>query len=109
MVKKKSEAKKELQDLGKGLVAQIKKGTNPSVEFSLRGISNIKYDEKSRKLNLGDKKQTRQFFKPTVLWRPGPAQARKCGVTNGNKRHRPVDPGAHAWSHQRVHERQLPG
>jgi len=59
---KKENPKAKLEELGKDVFDQIKKGQNPSVEFSLRSISNVVYDEKSRSLNLGDKKQSRSFF-----------------------------------------------
>src|SRR3989338_598214 len=54
--------KTTLKELGLKLVEQIKKGRNPEISFSLRNLSNIIYDQKSRTLKLGDKKGSRQFF-----------------------------------------------
>ncbi|MBI2576060.1 DNA topoisomerase IV subunit A [Candidatus Woesearchaeota archaeon] len=58
----KSKAEGALEELGKKLVKDIEKGKNPSIEFSLRGLSNVVYDEKTRKLALGSKEATRTFF-----------------------------------------------
>jgi len=61
---KKSDKKpvKELEDLGKKLVADIEKGRNPTIEFSLRSLSNVVFDTKSKTLGLGEKQQQRTFF-----------------------------------------------
>lgn len=59
---KKSKFGKELQDLGKDLVNQIKKGKNPSMKVPQRTINNIIYDKKSNTLKLGNKESTREFF-----------------------------------------------
>ena len=53
---------KELEDLGRKLIVDIEKGRNPTIEFSLRSLSNIVFDEKTRTLGLGDKQQQRTFF-----------------------------------------------
>ena len=58
----KSKAEGALEELGKKLVKDIEKGKNPSIEFSLRGLSNVVFDEKTRKLALGSKEATRTFF-----------------------------------------------
>lgn len=57
-----SDAKKELENLGKKLVKQIEKGENPSIEFSVRSLSNVQYDKESKTLALGQKMSNRQFF-----------------------------------------------
>src|SRR3989344_390312 len=61
---KKQEKKpiKELEGLGSKLVADIEKGRNPTIKFSLRSLSNIVFDDKSKTLMLGDKQQEREFF-----------------------------------------------
>ncbi len=48
--------------MGLGIVNQIKKGKNPEITFSLRNLSNIVYDTKSKTLKLGNKKGSRTFF-----------------------------------------------
>ena len=53
---------KELEGLGKKLVADIEKGRNPTIEFSLRSLSNVVFDEKTKTLGLGGKQQKRTFF-----------------------------------------------
>ena len=61
---KKQEKKpiKELEELGSNIVADIDKGRNPSIKFSLRSLSNVVFDEKSKTLMLGNKQQERTFF-----------------------------------------------
>jgi len=53
---------KELENLGAKLIADIEKGRNPTIQFSLRTLSNVVYDTKTRTLNLGEKQQQRTFF-----------------------------------------------
>jgi len=62
MAKKKSEAKKSLEELGKDLVSQINKGKSPELKFTLRGLTNVVFDKKLQSLKLGNKKSTRNFF-----------------------------------------------
>src|SRR3989338_1771677 len=53
---------KELEDFGRKLVVDIDKGRNPTIEFALRSLSNVVFDEKSKTLSLGEKQQQRTFF-----------------------------------------------
>src|SRR3990167_6731665 len=53
---------KELEEFGKKIVADIDKGRNPSIEFSLRSLSNVVFDKKTQTLSLGGKQQQRTFF-----------------------------------------------
>ncbi len=62
MAEQKNGAKKALQELGKKLVADIEKGKNPSIEVSIRALSNVSFDKKTKKLLLGEKTATREFF-----------------------------------------------
>src|SRR3990167_7096473 len=62
MPKQEKKAAKGLEILGKKLVADIEKGRNPSIEFSLRSLSNVIYDTNSKTLTLGEKQQQRTFF-----------------------------------------------
>ncbi|MBI2107662.1 DNA topoisomerase VI, partial [Candidatus Woesearchaeota archaeon] len=43
---KEEKPQKKLEELGKDLVQQIDKGKNPTIEFSLRSLSNVVYDKK---------------------------------------------------------------
>ena len=52
----------ELKNLGTKLADDIKKGKNPSIEFSVRALSNVVFDTKSKKLSLGERQATRSFF-----------------------------------------------
>jgi DNA topoisomerase-6 subunit A len=54
--------KKKLVDLGTDLTAQIEKGENPTIELTVRSLSNVVFDEKTRKLGVGDKTSERSFF-----------------------------------------------
>src|SRR3989339_2019251 len=54
--------KRILKLWGEKIVAQIKKGKNPEINFPLRNLSNIVYDKKTKTLKLGDKYGSRNFF-----------------------------------------------
>ncbi|MBI2145631.1 DNA topoisomerase IV subunit A [Candidatus Woesearchaeota archaeon] len=60
--KEKEAAQGKIAQLGKKLVADIEKGTNPSIEVPVRSLSNISFDTKAKTLVLGDKKARRFFF-----------------------------------------------
>ncbi len=51
-----------LTELGKKLVSDIRKGRNPTIEFSQRGLGNVVFDAKSKKLQLGERLASRSFF-----------------------------------------------
>ncbi len=52
----------ELVGLGKSVIRDIDRGQNPRIELSVRGLSNVVYDTKSKTLGLGDKTAQRFFF-----------------------------------------------
>ncbi|MBI2573449.1 DNA topoisomerase IV subunit A [Candidatus Woesearchaeota archaeon] len=58
----KTETTKKLVEIGKKVVLDIKKGENPKIELSVRGLSNVVYDKEAKTLTLGDKKAQRYFF-----------------------------------------------
>ena len=62
MKKQEKKPVKELEDLGKKLVSDIEKGRNPTIEFSVRSLSNVVFDKETETLGLGDKQQKRTFF-----------------------------------------------
>ena len=62
MTKQKSDSGKKIKELGEKLVADIEKGKNPEIKFTLRNLSNIVFDKKSKTLKLGDKQGSRSFF-----------------------------------------------
>lgn len=62
MTKKANPDIKALEDFGKGLVAQIAKGENPSIQLTVRSLSNVEYDAKKKKLQIGEKQSERSFF-----------------------------------------------
>ena len=62
MKKQEKKPVKELEGLGNKLVADIEKGRNPTIEFSLRSLSNVVFDTKTKTLGLGEKQQQRSFF-----------------------------------------------
>jgi DNA topoisomerase-6 subunit A len=59
---KKNEATEALVSLGKKIAKDIEAGKNPEIEFTLRNLSNVIFDQKSKTLKLGDKVATRSFF-----------------------------------------------
>ncbi len=54
--------KKRLILLGEQIVKQIEAGEAPTIEMSVRGLSNVIYNEKTQKLGVGDKTSERNFF-----------------------------------------------
>ncbi len=52
----------KLEDFGKGLVGQIERGQNPTIQLTVRSLSNVEYDAKTKKLQIGDKQAERSFF-----------------------------------------------
>lgn len=54
--------KEKLKELGKKVVKDIDRGENPNIDIPIRSISNIKYDEKTKSIVLGDKSSKRFFF-----------------------------------------------
>ncbi len=56
------QSKKELEKLGKKIVDDVNEGRNPSIEFSVRSLSNVVYDKGSKTLGLGEKTAQRFFF-----------------------------------------------
>jgi len=57
-----SEAKKKLQELGKRLTEEVKKGKQPKIDIPVRALSNVAYNEKTKTLELGKKTAERLFF-----------------------------------------------
>ena len=53
---------KKLQELGKDVASQILKNKNPSIDVPIRALSNVVFDKKERKLQLGTKSAQRFFF-----------------------------------------------
>jgi DNA topoisomerase-6 subunit A len=53
---------RKLVDLAQGLVREIDKGRNPSLDIPIRALSNVKFDEKRSIIELGGEKQKRYFF-----------------------------------------------
>ena len=62
MAKQSAGPKDELVNLGNDLAGQIAKGENPTIELSVRSLSNVVFNEKTQKLGIGDKTAERQFF-----------------------------------------------
>jgi len=60
--KKKEEVKKRLENLGKKILDDIKNGRNPSLDVPIRALSNVKFDEKTKMLVLGNATAKRYFF-----------------------------------------------
>lgn len=52
----------KLVKVGESVVGDIEAGRNPSVDITMRALSNVYYDEKSGLIKLGDEKQKRYYF-----------------------------------------------
>ncbi len=57
-----SETKKKVVDFGKKIVADIEKGKQPKVVVPVRALSNVKFNERTKTLELGNKMADRFFF-----------------------------------------------
>jgi DNA topoisomerase VI subunit A len=51
-----------LTKVGEDVLGDIEAGKNPSVDITMRSLSNVYYDEKSGLIRLGDDKQKRYYF-----------------------------------------------
>ena len=55
-------AREKLENLGKKVVQKIKQGENPYIDVPIRALSNVDYNQKTQKLQLGDKSAKRFFL-----------------------------------------------
>ena len=55
-------AQEKLENLGKRVVQKIKQGENPYIDVPIRALSNVDYNQKTQKLQLGDKSAKRFFL-----------------------------------------------
>ena len=60
--KKIAEMNKRIIDLCEKLIREIEKNENPFIEIPIRGSANVFFDEKAKKIVLGDKIAKRYFF-----------------------------------------------
>ena len=52
----------KIQRLAERSLAAVNKGNNPALEIRIRALSNVSFNPKKRIIELGDKKQSREFF-----------------------------------------------
>lgn len=62
MKTKTEKPKEKLNQLGKNLVNQARKGENPNMDIPIRALSNVSYDQKKRMIMMGDKSSKRYLF-----------------------------------------------
>jgi len=60
--RKKDETKLKIKKLSDGVVKDIKKHTNPSIEIPTRSLSNVHFNDKKSIIELGKDTQQRYFF-----------------------------------------------
>ena len=53
----------KFNNMGGKVLKDIEKGENPNIDIPLRTLSNVKYDEKTGMLTIGDK-SAKRFFLP---------------------------------------------
>ena len=53
---------KKLEALADGVVQQAARRTDPAVDIPVRALSNVNFDARRQIIEMGDKKQRRQFF-----------------------------------------------
>lgn len=52
----------DLKELGNKVIKDIEKNKNPGIEVPIRALSNVIFNEKTKTLELGNKKSIRHFF-----------------------------------------------
>jgi DNA topoisomerase-6 subunit A len=52
----------KIEKLGSETLKQVRRADNPAVEIPIRALSNVSFSEKHHLIELGDKKQSREFF-----------------------------------------------
>jgi len=52
----------KINRLAQGAIEKLEARGNPSIEIPIRALSNVAYNEQSRLIELGDSKQSREFF-----------------------------------------------
>ncbi|HTY90604.1 MAG TPA: DNA topoisomerase IV subunit A [Methanocella sp.] len=62
MTARSKEIVERLTKVGEGVLDDVRAGKNPSVDITMRALSNVYYDEKSGLIKLGDEKQKRYYF-----------------------------------------------
>jgi DNA topoisomerase-6 subunit A len=58
----KTEAKKNLKKIGEKVLKEIESGSNPSLDVPIRTLGNVKFDERSKMLTMGEATAKRFFF-----------------------------------------------
>jgi DNA topoisomerase-6 subunit A len=61
-LEKKAEAKKNLEQMGKKVLDDIEKETNPTLEVPIRSLSNVRYDPQAKMILMGVGMAKRYFF-----------------------------------------------
>jgi len=62
MTARSKEIVEKLTQVGEDVLGDIEAGMNPSVDVTMRSLSNVYFDEKSGLIKLGDDKQTLTYF-----------------------------------------------
>lgn len=62
MTARSKEIVEKLTQVGEDVLGDVRAGMNPSVDITMRSLSNVYFDEKSGLIKLGDDKQTLTYF-----------------------------------------------
>jgi len=60
--KQKTETKKSLKQIGEKVLKDIESGSNPNLDIPIRTLSNVKFNEQSKMLMMGEATAKRYFF-----------------------------------------------
>src|ERR1700752_4590826 len=52
----------KIEKLGRNVLAEVNKGSNPALEIRTRTLTNVSFNEKKKIIELGDRTQSREFF-----------------------------------------------
>jgi len=56
------ESDKKLKKLGQDILKQLKNNENPAIEIPIRSLKNVKFDNETGLISMGEEKLKRQFF-----------------------------------------------
>src|SRR5690606_26141401 len=52
----------KIEKLGRDTIRSVSRENNPAIEIPIRALSNVSFNEDRRLIELGDRKQSREFF-----------------------------------------------
>src|SRR4051812_19630714 len=60
--RKVTKTSKKIEDMAQGVFRAAKRQEDPQIEIPVRALSNVRFDEKRRIIEMGDRRQSRLLF-----------------------------------------------